>query len=301
MNRLLLPRYSSPGHHGLLVLMLALATLTGACAGSSQPEIAPTNVDADRLLFERGTAALEEEDWLRAREYFVQVRDSYPQSEFRADSRLGVGDTYIGQGTAANYVSATAEFRDFLTLYPTHPRAAYAQFKLGLVNFLQMRDPERDQSYSRGAIDDFEAFIQRYPNSELMPEVRTYLREARDRLSASEVVVGRYYYQNNWWPGAISRLESVLDDDPGYGGRDAVYFFLGASFRGQGNGAEALPMFERLLEEFPESEFVDQVNRVLPELRAEVAVQAEANGDNQDTTAQSDEGAENGTAAAPTR
>ena len=285
-----------------------LAVMAGACAGSTEPEIAPTTVDADRLLFERGTAALEEADYLRAREYFLQIRDNYPQSAFRAEARLGIGDSYVGQGSPPDFVAATAEFQDFLSVYPTHPRAPYAQFKLGHISYLQMRGPDRDQSFTRSAIRDFETFVERWPNSELMPEVRGYLREVRDRLSESEVVVGRYYHQNNWWPGAISRLRSVLEEDPEFAGRDAVYFYLGDSYRRSGTGAEALPLFERLLEEFPESEFVEEVNEVLPELRAELAAQEaaelaeqDADENNANSADRIDETAATQSAPAPTR
>ncbi len=300
MDRVLLRSWAPPGRYDLFVLVAVLAALTGACS-SNQPEILPTTIGADRLLFERGTAALEEEDWFRAAEYFTQVRDNYPQSEYREEARLGLGDAQIGGGSAVTYVSATAEFREFLSVYPTDPRADYAQFKLGLINFLQMRPPDRDQSFTKNAVADFEAFILRYPDSALMPEVQAHLRGARDRLGASEVIVGRYYYRNKWWPGAISRLEPIIEEDPGYGDRDEVYFYLGASHRGAGSSSKALQLFERLLEEFPESEFVEQVNRALPELRAEAAAETEADGDNEDAATQPDAAAESDTASAPAR
>ena len=41
------------------------------------------------------------------------------------------------------------EFREFLTYYPTHRRADYAQFKLGMTSFYQMHGPERDQTETR--------------------------------------------------------------------------------------------------------------------------------------------------------
>ncbi len=296
--RMLFPSYSRSECLNLIVLVVALGALTSAC-GSAEPEILPSTIDADRLLFERGTAALEDEDWLRAREYFTQVRDNYPQSPFRAESRLAVGDTFLGQGSRVAFVSAAAEFEDFLSVYPTHSRADYAQYSLGLVAFRQMRDPSRDQSYTLSALAHFEAFIERYPNSELMPKVRERLREAQDRLSASEVEVGRYYYRYNSWPGAISRLQSVLDEDPTYAGRDEVYFYLGASHRGEGSSAKALGLFERLVEEFPESEYSERAHEVLPELRAEAA--ADANDEIENVTPQSDPVTESETAAATTR
>ena len=47
---------------------------------------------------------------------------------------------------------AINEFSEFLSSIPTHPRADYAQFKLGMSHFYQMRDPMRDQTETLEAI-----------------------------------------------------------------------------------------------------------------------------------------------------
>ena len=36
---------------------------------------------------------------MNARTYFQQIVDGYPQSPFRPDAKLGVGDAYLGEGT----------------------------------------------------------------------------------------------------------------------------------------------------------------------------------------------------------
>jgi outer membrane protein assembly factor BamD len=247
-------------------MLMVVSLLTGACGGNDPPEITPGAADADRILFERGRAALQDEEWLRAREYFVQIRDNYPQSQYRAEARLGVGDTFLAEGTAESYVQALEAFRDFLALYPTHERAPYAQFQIGMVHFLQMRRAERDQSETRSAIQEFETFIERYPSDAQLGEVRAKLREARDRLSDSSFVVGRFYYRNKYYAGAIDRFRSILEEDPGYTRRDVVYFHLADSLARTGETAEAIPYFARLVEEFPQSEYVEQAQRRIEEL-----------------------------------
>ena len=83
------------------VSLLAAGLLVSSISGCGPPvvEITPATADADRLLFDRAETAMTEEDWSRAREYFVQIRDNYPQSQLRADARLGVADTFISEGT----------------------------------------------------------------------------------------------------------------------------------------------------------------------------------------------------------
>jgi outer membrane protein assembly factor BamD len=229
--------------------------------------VPPGTSEPDRFLFDKGSAALNDKKWLTAREFFKQVVETYVQSPYRPDSKLGIGDSYVGEGTAEALVLAINEFREFLSYYPTNRRADYAQYKLGLAHFRQMRGAQRDQTETREAIKELQAFVDRYPNSSLMPEARTKLRDARDRLSESDYMVGYFYFRQRWYPGAIIRFRALLDQDPGYTGRDAVYYYLGESLVKSKREAEALPMYEKLVGEFERSEYLEEAQRRIAELK----------------------------------
>ena len=252
-----------------LPLLLAIAVIGCSTPRADIPAIG--EVEADRLLFERGSAALDEGDWRRARQYFVEIRDNYPQSQFRAAARLGIGESYEQEGSTEAYVRALAEFQDFLSLYPTHPRAAFAQYKFAMVHFHQMRRAERDQSETVNAIREFENFLDRYPtDQEWTPEVRERLREARDRLSSHDFTVGHFYYRVKFYPGAVNRFRQILDSDPDYSQRDEVYFYLGESLADARQVSEAIPYFARILEEFEASEYAEDARGRISELEAEL-------------------------------
>jgi len=252
--------------HKLIVLFLLV--LASACAGKKS-SIPPGTAQPDKFLLDRGNEELKGENWLASREYFRQIVDNYPQSPLRPDAKLGVGDTYLGEGTTEALVLAANEFREFLTFYPTSPRADYAQYKLAMSHYRQMRAPERDQSETKEAIKEFEVFFQRYPNSPLTPEVKKQWREARDRLSEASYRVGLFYFRSRWYPGAIDRFREVLKEDPGYTRRDAVYYYLAESFARTDKKAEAIPYFERLLKEFDQSEYRADAQKRLEELKAQ--------------------------------
>ena len=254
------------------VRALPLLLLVALAACSSAVKKPPTGTpEPDRFLFERGTEQLNSKHWLTSREYFRQLVDSYPQSPFRADAKLGVGDTYIGEHSPESFVLAANEFREFLTFYPTHVRAGYAQFKLGMTFFYQMHGPERDQTETREAIKELTAFVERYPRSELLDEGRTRLREAHDRLSQSEYRVGYFYWRSRWYPGAIDRFKAILAADPQFSNRDAVYFHLADALVKVQRPAEALPFYEKLIKEFETSEFLSEATKRSEALKAELA------------------------------
>src|SRR5918994_6861408 len=211
------------GSRGLRIWVLVLATAIAGCAQKTS-NLPPGTADADKFLFDRGTEAAKERKWIDAREYFRNLVDNYPQSPYRPDAKLALGDTYISEGTTESRLLGANEFREFLTFYPTHARADYAQLQLARSYTLQMLAPERDQAATKDAIKEIEIFLQRFPNSELMPEARKMEREAKDRLSEANYRVGFYYFRVRWYPGAIDRFKELLATDPAYSGRDAVYF-----------------------------------------------------------------------------
>jgi outer membrane protein assembly factor BamD len=247
-----------------ILLLLAVT----ACGGNRNT--VPNDVgNPDRFLYDRGTTALNERKWADAREYFRQVVDNYPNSPLRPDAKIGVGDTYLGEKTAESLVLSANEYREFLTFYPTNARADYAQYKLAMTHYEQMRAPERDQTETQGALREFQIFFDRYPMSPLMEEVRMKWREARDRLSRAEFRVGFHYFRIRWYPGAIPRFRQVLKEDPEFSGRDEVYFYLAESLARTDKKAEAIPYFERLLAEFEVSEHIEEAKKRLEELKTQ--------------------------------
>jgi outer membrane protein assembly factor BamD len=258
-------------HSSILVLLVVALAGTAGCLSATKGTVPAGTLEPDKFLFDKGTAALDAKKWLTAREYYKQVVETYTGSVYRPDAKLGIGDTYLGEGSAEALVLAINEFREFLTFYPTNRRADYAQYKLGLAHFRQMRAPQRDQTETRDTIKELETLVQRYPSSTLMPEAKGKLREARDRLSEADYLVGFFYFRQRWYPGAIDRFKAVLKQDAEYTGRDAVYFNLAESYIKIKRPAEALPLYERLVEEFQQSEYLVGSRKRITELKADLA------------------------------
>lgn len=253
----------------LAVVALAAATLA-ACSTTRPRGLVPTGtIEPDKFLFDKGTENLNKKKWATAREFFKQLNETYTQSPMRPDAKLGIGDTYLGEGTSEALVLAINEFKEFLSFYPTNPRADYAQYKLGICHYRQMRNPQRDQTETRETVREYDTFVEKYPTSTLMPEVKAKLREAKDRLDTSDYLVGFFYWRQKWYPGAIDRFKDVLKQDPEYTNRDAVYFHLADSYLKTKQDASALPLLEKLVQEFEKSEYLPEAQKRLSELKAQ--------------------------------
>jgi outer membrane protein assembly factor BamD len=262
-----------------LVCILIVASVPACASGPKKPPVGI--MEPDKFLAERGTEELNKRHWLTSREYFRQLMDSYPQSTYRADAKLGLADTYLGEGSAESNVLAINEYREFLSFYPTHKRAYYAQYKLGMCHFYQMHGPDRDQTETQEAIAELTTFVTRYATTDtgedgraqaqLVEEGRARLREARDRLSDSDYRVAYFYLRTQKYPpAAIDRFNAILKGDPEYTRRDAVYFYLAQALLKVNRSAEALPYLDRLIAEFESSEFLEQARKLSETLKADV-------------------------------
>lgn len=253
--------------------LLALAAVVSACA--SGPKRPPAGAEEpDKFLFEHGTEALNDRRWFVAREFFRQLIDSYPQSPYRADAKLGVADSYLGENSVEAQIMAINEYREFLSFYPTHERAHYAQFKLGMAHFYEMRSSSRDQTETKEAIRELTTFVERYPNSPLIEEGRQRLREAKDRLSDHEYGVGLFYLRSRMSiPGAVDRFSAILKSDPEYSNRDAVYYHMAQALVQLGQPAAAIPYLDKLVAEFESSEYLERGRQQLGELKAQMDAQ----------------------------
>ena len=72
----------------------------------------------------------------------------------------------------------------------------------------------RDQRTARRAIGAFSEIIQRYPDSEYVPDSEQKIRFARDQLAGKEMQVGRYYQERKEYAAAVNRFRIVVESYP---------------------------------------------------------------------------------------
>ena len=257
-------------------LLIAIVALSGGCGSKNKKGAVTTGVDADKYLFDQGQAALKKKQWLKGREYFRTLVENYPQSRFRPEGKLGLADTYLGENTVESLILGANEYREFLTFFPTHEKAYYAQYQLARTHYEQMLAPQRDQTETRAAIIEFEMFLERFPDSLLIADARKGLQECRDRLSEADYQVGFFYYRARWYPGALSRFRAVLKENPTYTNRDALYYYLADTYVRMGAAPEALPLLERLPKEFEKSEYLLRGERLLASVKDGTAAETVA-------------------------
>ncbi len=249
-----------------LAVGLVLVTLLGGCASSSI-DLEKLSSPSDQVVWDAGQQAVEDKDWDSARQYFRRIIDAFPQSQYQPEARIALADSYLKQGGPGNAILAVAAYREFLTLYPSAPRAAYAQFQAAEAYFRQMNNPDRDQTPTLQALDEYQRLLDVYPNSEYVEPARERIQQCRQTLAQSEFMVGQFYQKTRKaWRAAIGRYQRVLREYPDYEALDEVIFRLGEALTASARFLEARPVFARLEEEYPESQWVPKARELLAEM-----------------------------------
>ena len=128
-----------------------------------------------------------------SREYFRQLVDSYPQSQYRADAKLGLGDTYLGEKQRRIASAGDQRVPGVPQLLPdAHARRLRAvQAGDGALQAdARRRCATRPRRATRSASS--RPSSTRFPNKELIDEAQAAkLREAKDRLDDWDTGVAR--------------------------------------------------------------------------------------------------------------
>ena len=244
-------------------LATALVATTLAC-GRQEVDIATLASNSDQVIWQAGQKALKGKQWDVARQHFRRIVDGFAQSPLVPEARIAVGDSYFTEGGAGNYTLAAGQYREFLTVFPSHPRGDYAQFQIAESFFNQKNSPDRDQTQVAQALDEYLAFLDRYAESPLAKTARERVKACRGSLARSEFVVA-YFYQKSRkaYRAAIPRYENILKNFPDFDQTDETLLRLGQCLALSGRTTEAAPVLARLFDEYPESPFVKDARALM--------------------------------------
>jgi outer membrane protein assembly factor BamD len=218
-------------------------------------------------LFEEGKLALDEEDWGGAAKALDTLLKNYPASPYLAEARLGLGLAYYEQARADTLVLGIDAFQGFLTYHPTHPRADYAQYMVGMSYMRQMRSPDRDQLETRNALAAFDRFVEMFPDSSLMPEATRQRQVAMDRLVDAELRVARWQLDaRGLWEASASRAEEILESYPESSFRCDLLYLLGESYKQGEQLGEAVEYYAEVVNDHPDCEFAQLAGERLTEI-----------------------------------
>lgn len=203
----------------------------------------------DKVLFDRAMDAMRKRKYDVSRLSLQTLINTYPDSEFVARAKLGIGDAWLAEGGSAALAQAENEYRDFITFFPNMPEAAEAQLKIADIHYRQIEKPDRDFTHARRAEDEYRQLLLQYPDSKLADKARTRLLQVQEILGDREYRIGRFYFLRQSWAASIARLKTLTDTYPLYSLSDEALFMLGQANEKQVDAIRAIPTNKQFTEQ----------------------------------------------------
>jgi outer membrane protein assembly factor BamD len=242
-----------------------LYILFGSGCKKKQIEISPEIASSAENLFRQGERYIKK-DPERARLYFRQILESFPQDIYAQQARLSIADSYFRKGDAANMILAASEYRAFLKEYPHSPSVPYAQYQVAMTFYRKILSPGRDPEKTYLALEEFKRVLTNYPTSEEARDAQEKILECEERLAEHTFQIGLLYYKMRSYRASVKRLAEILISFPNFSRMDKVYFYLGDSFFKGGIYPNATSHFTKLVSDYPQSKFAKKTKKKLDQL-----------------------------------
>lgn len=245
----------------LNVSVIALLILLTACR-SGRREDPLLRLSSDEAL-EQGKVFTEQGKHHKARRLFTHAFEVEPNSRSGREALLLAADAYYLQGGTDNFIKCEAKYRDFLNRFPTSARSDYAQYQIGNCLASRIEKPDRDQKFTKQALDAYQELLRLYPTSPYIEEVRGKIVEVIDNLAAHELVIGRFYqtYGRGVCTATIRRLEYLQETYPDFSQMDEALFLLARAYWKCRRPEDAEATYETLRDHYPESSFVAELEK----------------------------------------
>jgi len=223
----------------------------------------------DRVLFEEAAKEVRKGRHDTGRLLFATIINTYPDSPFLALAKLAIADSFFLEGTTSSLIQAAQAYQDWLTFFPTDPLADDASLKVAEAEMRQMGLSDRDISHAKKAELRLKVLLQQYPKSPLRQTVEARLAEVQENLAMHNLQIARFYYDVKYstgkggLKGSQSRLKEIVDKYPCFSYNDEVFYRLATTYQAEEEPDEAARYYQKLIQEFPESEYNEKAREQL--------------------------------------
>jgi outer membrane assembly lipoprotein YfiO len=223
----------------------------------------------DRELFIVATREVRKKNFDIGRLLFQTIITTYPDSPYLPMAKLAVADSFYLEGTTSALIQAISEYQNWLTFFPTHPLSDRVLLKIAEAEMRQIGLPDRDATHAKRAEAKLKALLQQYQNSYLKNEAELRLKEVQDNLGLHDLNIANYYYslsvdqKKGGLKGAQSRYREILDKYPDFKFMDEALYKLAVTYLIEEETDQAARYFQRIVSEYPNSDYVDKAKEQL--------------------------------------
>lgn len=239
---------------------ISFVILLAACADTGSGDHAVTYQVTAKQNYEKGIKELKDENYPEALKYFVFLKQKFPFSKFAVLAELRVADTQFERG---RYLEAIDQYKLFGRSHPTHEfvEDGYVGFKICESYYKQIPEDffllppayEKDQSATKDAVREIDAFLEKWPKSKYVEQAKKMRGEAIRSLAAAELYVARFYWEHDKYRATAWRIEGMLKEYSGTSLDPEALLLLGKAYEKLGDKDRARNAYAKLVEEHPKA------------------------------------------------
>ena len=125
--------------------------------------------------------------------------------------KLATADSYFDK---KKYDKAIACYQEIEKLHPKDDIIPYCIYQIGLSYYNQTSTFDRDQTYTRKALEEFKRLKQKFPDYKFMPQVDKSILQCRKNLAEQEFYVAEFYFKTKHYPAAEARYVTLIKEYP---------------------------------------------------------------------------------------
>jgi len=251
-------RYASMKNAALLLLIVTFGFLW-SCRHA--PKGDDGSIVPAETLYMKAMEFYRVNNYIDAFDAFQKCRTRYPISEWGIKAELKMADCLYYQ---KQYETAFTQYQEFTRLHPTYTNIDYAYYQMGMSYYNQICSIDRDQSFTREAIKNFQQLLSTFPSSPYASSAREKIAECKKSLAEHVLYIGNFYYRTGAYDAALHRYMEALNDYRDYlQSPDLLIFQLGKLSLRLNRPNDARKQFVALLQEYPESPYAPLAETLL--------------------------------------
>ncbi len=254
----------------IIIVMLALAAFTSC---TEYQKVLKTR--DNEAWYKKGMEYYERGDYVRASTLLGGVIGAYGGT-IRSDTIIRTYAKSLME--IGDYITAAHYFQNYVKTFPSSDNCEECQYLCGMCHYNMSPKVLLDQSDTERAIEAFQAFVNMFPESELVADSELKMQEMKDKLAYKDYLSAKLYfnlgnYMGNNYRSAVIVAQNCLKKYPDTKYREELSFLiLEAKFiqaersivqRQSERYRDAIDEYYAFINEYPQSRYSKDAVKIL--------------------------------------